>query len=419
MKMQNRQRNKNMKRSNIDNWICETEHMEELTRENLERLQLKKLNHLLRLEKERNGYYRDLPESLSSLSDLKELPFTTSQMLSERPGGFLLTSQSEVARVISSATSGTTGASKRVFYTNEDTEHTIRFFAAGISEMAAPGEKVLIAFPFSGPFGLGDLIEQAVFRIEAVPVRADMGQNLIGLAHQLTESQADCYIGFAVPLLSALRICPSPFLKKALISGDACPEGVLGELERILGKDTLFPHYGSRETGLGGAITCPAHQGMHLRENHMIAEIVDQNLSPVPDGCYGELVITTIGLHAMPLIRYRTGDYTRFLPDPCPCGSIVRRLDRSSRLEPDMLSMEQLDSLLYTVPELIDCKAYLHDETLTLELLSLRGTCKASILSVLHGPDSPWARFQIQIQEKVYHTDMAPLYPGKRFIHHS
>lgn len=416
METLNHQRSNHMKRSNIDRWICETEHIRELTRENLRKLQLEKLNHLLRLEKERQGFYKDLPEFLNSLEDLKNLPFTTSSMLSERPGSFLLTSQSEVARVISSATSGTTGASKRVFYTNEDTEHTIRFFAAGISEMAAPGEKVLIAFPFSGPFGLGDLIEQAVFRVDAVPVRADMGQNHSGLARQLAESRADCYIGFAVPLLSALRIQLSPFLKKALLSGDACPKGVLRELEHILGNNTLFPHYGSRETGLGGAITCPAHEGMHLRENHIIGEIVDRNLHPVPDGRYGELVITTVGLTAMPLIRYRTGDYTRFLPVPCPCGSVVRRLDRTSRLETEALSMEQLDSFIYTVPELIDCRAFLRDKTLILEVLSLHGTCREELMSLLHGPGSPCAHFQIQIEEKTYRTDMAPLYPGKRFL---
>ena len=75
--------------------------------------------------------------------------------------------------------------------------------------------------------------------------------------------------------------------------------------------------------GLAGAVTCPAFQGMHLRENDILAEIVDQAGNPLPAGCWGELVITTLQAEAMPLIRYRTGDYTRFYAEPCPCGSVL------------------------------------------------------------------------------------------------
>ena len=96
-------------------------------------------------------------------------------------------------------------------------------------------------------------------------------------------------------------------IRRALISADACPAGVMEELEKGLG-GKLYPHYGSRECGLGGAVTCSAFEGMHLRENHIIPEIIDENGNVLPDGAYGELVITTIGLEAMPLIRYRTGD---------------------------------------------------------------------------------------------------------------
>ena len=154
-----------MKRTNLENWIETIEFLPKLTREGLEELQLRRLNETLARLKARGGFYKDYPEKLESLSDLKKLPFTTARMLSDHPGKFLLTSQSEVTRVISGATSGTTGPAKRVFYTANDTEHTVGFFAAGISEMLSAGEKCLIAFPFTGPFGLGDLIAQAVERL--------------------------------------------------------------------------------------------------------------------------------------------------------------------------------------------------------------------------------------------------------------
>ena len=127
-----------MKRTKLDNWICELEALPELTREGLESLQLRRLNETLARVKARDGFYRDYPEKLDALEDLRKLPFTTEEDLSAHPGKFLLTSQSEVSRVISGATSGTTGPAKRVFYTDKDTEQTIGLFTAGISGYQCP-----------------------------------------------------------------------------------------------------------------------------------------------------------------------------------------------------------------------------------------------------------------------------------------
>lgn len=181
----------------------------------------------------------------------------------------------------------TTGPAKRVFYTEADTEHTIGFFAAGISEMLAPGQKCFIAFPFTGPFGLGDLIAAAVERLDGIPIKAGFGQTWQEMLALLEETQPETYIGFPVTLLSLSRLYGKHFpVKRALVSGDACPKGVMAELERDL-DSKLYPHYGSRECGLGGAVTCSAHEGMHLRENHIIAEIIDENGNVLPDGEYG------------------------------------------------------------------------------------------------------------------------------------
>ena len=100
--------------------------------------------------------------------------------------------------------------------------------------------------------------------------------------------------------------------------------------------------------GLGGAVTCPAHEGMHLRENHVMAEIIDGEGRVLPWGEYGELVITTIGMEAMPLIRYRTGDYTRIFAEPCPCGSEIIRLDSLHRIGP-AAQIADLDEALFAL----------------------------------------------------------------------
>lgn len=347
-----------MRKTRLENWICEVEGLSALDRETLEDIQLLRLNELLAREKARGGFYKGLPERLGSLAELRRLPFTTPEQLAENAPGLLLTSQAEVSRIISGATSGTTGPSKRIFYTERDIAHTVGFFAAGIGEFVSPGDTVCVAMPFSGPDGLGELICRAVESLGAKPVRMGVGRSLGEQAKMLEAERPEAYIGMPVPLLGLIRWMGSTgSLRRALVSGDACPEGVMRELERLLGA-RLFPHYGSREMCLGGAVTCPAHEGMHLRENHVIAEIVSPEGEALPAGEFGELVITTVDMQAMPLIRYKTGDYTRFLAEPCPCGGVTRRLDtvRRARETPDIVD---LDSALFALSRLIDYSARL------------------------------------------------------------
>ena len=328
-----------MKRTNIDEMICKQEGIVEVTREALNKIQLAKLNAVLKREKEREGFYRNLPEKLENLDALKTFPFTTESELAKNSGRMLLCSQGEVQRVISEQTSGTTGAGKRVFYTERDCEHTIELFMAGLGEFIYPGSTTMVAMPFSGPFGLGELIAEAIRRIGAKPLLTGTGRTYGELKTILEKEQPDTYVGMPVALLSMLRMCGKGSIKRALISGDACPETVMKAIEKILGTP-LWPHYGSREMGLGGAICCQAHEGMHMRENHCITEIIDKEGNVLPDGQWGELVITTIGMEAQPMIRYRTGSEVRRL-------DFVRRIDQSK-------SMREMDELLFQFPELVD-----------------------------------------------------------------
>ena len=399
-----------MRRTNLENWIENIEALPELTREGLDELQLRRLNETLARLKARDGFYKDYPEKLECLSDLRKLPFTTAEMLSAAPGKFLTTSQSEVSRVISGATSGTTGPAKRVFYTERDTEHTVGFFAAGISEMLSEGESCFIAFPFTGPFGLGDLIAQAVERLGGIPIKAGFGQTWGEMLELVRQTQPNTYIGFPVTLLSLLRFYGEGFpVKRALVSGDACPEGVVAELEKALGSK-LCPHYGSREGGLGGAVTCQAFHGMHLRENHIIPEIIDENGRVLPDGEYGELVITTIGADAMPLIRYRTGDFTRILP-PCPCGGVTKRVDTVSRRE-GKHSIEGLDSALFRIKELVDYRASFDGQL----ILEARTLCEGLEPQIFCAAKALYPDLQIAVNTALCRHSDRPMYLGKRHV---
>ena len=400
-----------MTRTRLDAFIEKLEGIDHLTRENLEALQLRRLNEMLTRARESKIHYENLPEKLDSLSELRKLPFTTPEMIAENPGRYLLTSQSDVAKVISGATSGTTGPAKRVFYTEMDTAHTVWLFEAGIGEMLKPGEKCFIAFPFTGPFGLGDLIAKAVENLGGIPVKAGFGQTWEEVLDLIQETKPETYIGFPVVLLSLARLWGDDFpIQRALVSADACPDGVMEELEKALGSK-LYPHYGSRECGLGGAVTCPAFEGMHLRENHIIPEIIDEQGNVLPDGEWGELVLTTIGLEAMPLIRYRTGDYTRILP-PCPCGGVTKRLAMVSRSEGE-ISMEILDSALFRISELVDYRVSLD------EMLHVEAFCTDSEgveEKILDAVKKIYPHLEVAVSVECCGLDHRPAYLGKRHI---
>lgn len=393
--------------SRIDGMICRQEGLPSLTRERIQEVQLQKLNRLLKREKDRQGFYSGLPEHLDSLSDLSSLPFTMPQDLREHGAGILLVSQSAVQRVITDETSGTTGNSKRVFYTEQDCEQTISLFMAGLGELIFPGSITMVCMPFSGPYGLGELIAEAICRLGATPLKIGIGKTYGELQTILETEKPDTYVGMTVPLLSLLRYCGKGSLQRALVSGDTCPETVIAECERILGTK-LFPHYGSREMGLAGAICCPAHEGMHLRENHTIAEIIDERGNPVPDGEFGELVITTIGAEAMPLIRYRTGDRTRILPEPCRCGSCVLRLDYLVRT--NGTDMEMMDNSFFSLPWLIDWEAVSDANRMKIQVLT-DGSISQSEAETVLGRNA-------EVSVQTVNDNCRPFYPGKRVIRH-
>ncbi len=395
----------------LDSWVKEKEGIKILDRQAIESRQLEKLNRLLEREYARQGFYRNLPRRLNSLKELETLPFTTEQDLKEQGNRMLLVSQSKIERVRSWETSGTTGPAKRVFYTARDNDRTVSFFSAGLSELIHWGEKALIAMPFTGDSGLGELIQEAVEGLGAVPVPAGNMRSFGEMLELLDEEKPETFIGPPVLLLSLLRMRPKSSIKRGLVSGDACPPGIMKAIEERLGT-RLYPHYGSRAMGLGGAVTCPAFQGMHLRENDIIGEIVDEKGKAVPEGEWGELTVTLIEAGAMPLIRYRTGDISRFLPGICPCGCCLRRLDSVSRIG-EGREMEELDDYIFQIPWIVDYRISRKGEILEIEGLTTEKGIEEKAGGLLPGE---WKGRKLNCTWKSAEPEDEPCYRGKRRI---
>jgi phenylacetate-CoA ligase len=127
-------------------------------------------------------------------------------------------------------------------------------------------------------------------------------------------------------------------LKWGLFGAEAWSEAMREEIQNRL-KVTATDNYGISEVmGPGIAGECLERRGLHVNEDHFLFEIVHPETGePVPDGEVGELVITTLTKEAFPMIRFRTGDLTRVLPDTCPCGRRFRRIARIIGRSDDML----------------------------------------------------------------------------------
>jgi phenylacetate-CoA ligase len=147
-------------------------------------------------------------------------------------------------------------------------------------------------------------------------------------------------------------------VKGAFIGAEPHSEKMRRKIEEIYGF-TAFNSYGLSEmNGPGVAFECPCQNGLHLWEDHFIAEIVDPvTFKPVPDGEEGELVMTSLQRDGMPLVRYRTKDLTRFIPGACPCGRTHRRIERIKGRNDDMIILKgvnifpiQIEKKLMDIP---------------------------------------------------------------------
>jgi phenylacetate-coenzyme A ligase PaaK-like adenylate-forming protein len=285
----------------------------------------------------------------------ERLPFTWPGDLARDPLAFLCVPQSQLARITTLATSGSTGPAKRVGCTGADLERTLAFFAQGMTDLAEPGQEVLILLPGGGDQGVGRLLQVA---LERIGVAGRLGRPGWGAGEILAAARsAHCLVGLPAELFHLCRTDPGLRPRTVLLSGDHMARPVVAGLAAAWGC-RVATHYGLTEAGLGCAVQCRAGQGHHLRDAELLFEIVDPDSGlPVPPGEPGEIVVTTLAAEAMPLVRYRTGDLGRMLPGPCPCGGplpllgrVEGRRDQAVPVPGGVLTQALLDDLVYAQP---------------------------------------------------------------------
>lgn len=283
------------------------------------------------------------PESIRTIDDIRRLPFTTKEDLRNHyPLGFLAVPRSEVVRYHGS--SGTTGRPTFVAYTRKDLETwsdlTARFLTAcGMTR----DQTVQVSFGyglFTGGFGLHYGIERVGAGV--IPVGSGNTDKQLMILQDMAVDALICTPSYALKLAETMRergLVGKLPLKFAQLGGEPWTEDMRVAIEKT-GGFLCFNNYGLSEV-MGPSVSgeCAYRNGMHIQEDAFVFEVLDpKTLEPVPDGEYGEIVITALVKEAFSLIRYRTRDIGRIIPDgPCPCGRTTRRMSRIIGRSDDML----------------------------------------------------------------------------------
>ena len=340
-----------------------------MSRDDLEQLQLERLQSTLYRVGTHVPFYRNKfnalkvnYESFTSLDDVRRLPFTLKQDLRDNyPYGLFAVPLRDVVRLHSS--SGTTGSATVVGYSKNDIKNWSNLVARVLCGAGVTANDVIqIAFGyglFTGGFGLHYGAER--LGASVIPISAGNTKRQIQIMQDFKTTALVCTPSYALMIADVMMdmgINPAGLsLRFGLFGAEPWSEAMRREINTRLGIKATDNYGLSEVMGPGVAGECAECNGLHINEDHFLAEILDPiTLEPVPEGEIGELVITTLTKEAFPVIRYRTRDLTRFLPGPCPCGRTSRRMERVLGRSDDMLIIKgvnvfptQVESILFDI----------------------------------------------------------------------
>lgn len=375
---------------------------ETLPRSEIEAIQLKKLKESVQYIYEKVEPYRRKmdeagvkPEDIQSLADLKKLPFTYKADFRENyPMGLFAVDKKDLVRF--HASSGTTGKPTVVGYTRNDLDIWLNNVARIACMGGASADDVAqIAFgygTFTGALGLHGGLEKVGASV--IPMSSGNTNKQIMFMEDMGTTLLVATPSYALHLGEEIRARgkdPSKDLKVriGLFGGEGMTEPMRDEMHKVWGDEFLCTqNYGMSELcGPGVAGECEQLCGMHINEDWFIPEIINPETGEVlPPGEKGEFVVTCLGKEALPLMRYRTGDLTRLMYEPCKCGRTTARMENLSGRADDMLVIRgvnvfptQIEEVLLQIEEigphyeiLVERKNRLDVMTITVELIDDR-----------------------------------------------
>ncbi len=327
------------------------EEFETLPREALEALQLKRLQQVAERVYHTVGFYKRAfdeagvyPDDIKRLDDIKKLPFTTKQDLRDNyPFGLFSVPMSNIVRL--HASSGTTGKATVVGYTRRDIETWSRlmarsFVAAGLTK----NDIIHNAYGY-GLFtgGLGAHYGAEMLGASVIPMSGGNTKRQLMILQDFGPTAICCtpsYVLYLAEQGEEMGIdMKSLKLRVGILGAEPWSEGMRDEIEDRLGIKALNIYGLSEVMGPGVSMECvEGRNGLHVFEDHFIVETINPETGEtVPNGEEGELVFTALTKEAFPLIRYRTGDMSRLMKEPCRCGRTLARMARISGRSDDML----------------------------------------------------------------------------------
>ena len=340
-------------------------------REQMNKLQSKGLAVMVKRMYDNVAFYKERfkeiglePGDIKSVSQLKDLPFTTKNDLRDNyPFGLFTTPQSDVVRI--HASSGTTGKPTVVGYTRVDLEIWAEVVARSLTMAGVhSGDTIQIAYgygPFTGGLGLHYGAEKIGATV--IPISVGNTKKQLQFMTDFNATVLACTPSYAAHLGESIKsngINEKDIkLRIGVFGAEPWTNELRCQIEQLI-NIKAYDIYGLSEViGPGVSMECPCHCGNHVFEDHFIPEIIDpETLEILPDGEIGELVFTTVSKVAMPLLRYRTRDLTRLCREKCDCGRTLVRMEKCLGRSDDMLIIRgvnvfpsQIESVLMDISE--------------------------------------------------------------------
>ena len=283
------------------------------------------------------------PDDVKSVEDLHKLPFLTKDDLREAyPYGLLARPLKDCVRIQS--TSGTTGKRVVAFYTQHDIDLWEDCCARAIVAAGGTDEDVCQVSYGYGLFTGGPGLNGGSHKVGCLTIPTSSGntERQIMFIRDLNATILCCtpsYAAYIGETMKEMGLTPDQIpLKAGIFGAEAWSEEMRQDIQNTLGIKA-YDIYGLTElSGPGVAFECSAQSGMHINEDHFIAEIIDPDTGEVlPEGSKGELVFTSITKEAFPLLRYRTRDICVLSHEKCSCGRTHVKMTKPRGRTDDML----------------------------------------------------------------------------------